>query len=168
MSNLEQKLREALACHERGDIQRASALYRSILETNAENPKALHFLGLAEFQSGNVETGCKLVDLSILYAPRESAFLLNRSGILLQIGRTGDALSDATKALHIDPTSAEAYFRKGNAQQALGKLDEAIASYSSCISLNPAHLTALSNRGAIFLKSKKPVQALDEDRKSVV
>ncbi|HWM66455.1 MAG TPA: tetratricopeptide repeat protein [Steroidobacteraceae bacterium] len=54
-----------------------------------------------------------------------------------------------TQAIALNPTHAEAYYKRGNALRMLGQLDEAVASYDQAIELNPDYAFAYCNRGTV-------------------
>jgi predicted O-linked N-acetylglucosamine transferase (SPINDLY family) len=51
------------------------------------------------------------------------------------------------QALRVDPLSAIAHANRGNALQALGRLDEALACYEQAIAIAPDYAEAFNNRG---------------------
>jgi hypothetical protein len=53
------------------------------------------------------------------------------------------------QAIAVDPSHADAYYKRGNAQRSLGRLDAAIASYDEAIGRNPGHAYAYCNRGTV-------------------
>ena len=53
------------------------------------------------------------------------------------------------QAIALDPSHAEAYYKRGNALKNLGRLDEAIASYNQAIERRPDYAYAYCNRGVV-------------------
>lgn len=53
----------------------------------------------------------------------------------------------------LDSTFVEAYNNLGNALKETGKVEEAIACYHSCLTLQPSHPQALTNLGNIYLEA---------------
>ncbi|MFI4891413.1 MAG: tetratricopeptide repeat protein [Steroidobacterales bacterium] len=53
------------------------------------------------------------------------------------------------EAIALDPSHAEARYKRGNAQRSLGQLDAAIASYEQAIALDPGYAHAYCNRGVV-------------------
>ena len=51
--NVEAVLAEALQLHEQGNIQAAVERYARVLQQEPENPTALHYAGLSQYQSGS-------------------------------------------------------------------------------------------------------------------
>src|SRR5436309_9440445 len=52
------------------------------------------------------------------------------------------------QAIVLDPSRAEAYYKRGNALKNLGRLEAAITSYDQAIERRPAYAYAYCNRGA--------------------
>src|ERR1700691_5828527 len=53
------------------------------------------------------------------------------------------------QAIALKPLGAEAYYKRGNAQKNLGRLDAALASYSLAIERRPDYAHAYCNRGVV-------------------
>jgi tetratricopeptide (TPR) repeat protein len=53
------------------------------------------------------------------------------------------------QAIALDPSHAEAYYKRGNALKNLGRLDAAITSYSQAIERRPDYAYAYCNRGVV-------------------
>src|SRR4029079_15321509 len=65
----------------------------------------------------------------------------------LQEGRFNEAAGLISRALCINPNSAEALCNCATALQALNRYEEAFANYDSAISIKPDYVDALFNRG---------------------
>jgi hypothetical protein len=53
------------------------------------------------------------------------------------------------QAIALDPSHAEAHYKRGNALKNLGRLDAAVASYDQAIKLKPGYAYAYCNRGVV-------------------
>ncbi|HVN73216.1 MAG TPA: tetratricopeptide repeat protein [Methanoregula sp.] len=66
----------------------------------------------------------------------------NRAGILVMLGNYSGAIEAADSAISIPGNLTEthsiAYFNKGNALKALGRIDEARAAYANATAINPS------------------------------
>jgi tetratricopeptide (TPR) repeat protein len=73
------------------------------------------------------------------------------------------------KAIRLNPKSASAYNNRGLAYRKLGKLDEAIADYTSAITLNPIYALAYNNRAYVLeAKGRKDEAMIDYGRALVL
>lgn len=73
----------------------------------------------------------------------------NRSACYASLKNFGKALKDAEKCVEINSTWAKGYNRVGAAQYGLGNLDDAQASYSKALELDPANAMAKSGLSAV-------------------
>ena len=64
------------------------------------------------------------------------------------------------RALALNPAFAEAYNNRGNALRALGRAEEALASYERALALRFDYPDALSNRGAALIDLGRAEEAL--------
>ncbi len=70
-------------------------------------------------------------------------------GYLVRNKSPVDCISANDKAIRLNPDYAEAYYNRGNAKNALGRHDDAIADYDEAIRLNPDDAEAYNNRGNV-------------------
>lgn len=73
----------------------------------------------------------------------------NRSACYASLKNFGKALEDAEKCVEINSTWAKGYNRVGAAQYGLGNFDDAQASYSKALELDPANAMAKSGLSAV-------------------
>ncbi|MDA8600447.1 tetratricopeptide repeat protein [Burkholderiaceae bacterium] len=71
------------------------------------------------------------------------------------------------KAIEINPNVASAYSNRGNALQALKRLDDALASYGAAIALKPDYADAFNNRGLALQALKRLDDALASYDKAI-
>ena len=64
-------------------------------------------------------------------------------------------------AVSFAPGIAEAWNNRGNALSALGRYDEAVASYDKVLAARPGMFEALVNRGTALLSSRRQEEALE-------
>lgn len=76
-------------------------------------------------------------------------FLLidNKSPIQDAYGRT---TTDYDKAIELSPDNADAYYRRGDANDEMGEYGKAIVDYNKAIELDPNHALAYYNRGCAY------------------
>ncbi len=53
------------------------------------------------------------------------------------------------QSIEVDPSHAEAYYKRGNALKSLGKLDAAVSNYTQAIERKPDYAYAYCNRGVV-------------------
>src|SRR5438105_4683465 len=77
------------------------------------------------------------------------------------------AISEASRAIKLNPRNAEAYNRRGLAYHEDDQDDAAIADYSKAIEINPRYAEAYSNRGAVYNDKGQYDQAIVDCSKAI-
>jgi tetratricopeptide (TPR) repeat protein len=80
----------------------------------------------------------------------EADVLMGKSFGLFAEYDAREAVEDLTRAVELDPGSAEAYYQRGLAFTLLGKRDLALGDYEKALALNPAHPKAAAKRDALL------------------
>jgi protein O-mannosyl-transferase len=91
----------------------------------------------------------------------------NLGGLLLEQGRTDDALVYIRKSLAILPDNAEARVDLGNALSQKGELDEAIAQFQMALAIQPDYAGADLNIGNVLVQEGRIAEARGYYRKAV-
>eukprot|EP00578_Thalassiosira_sp_NH16_P009794 CAMPEP_0181112564 /NCGR_PEP_ID=MMETSP1071-20121207/19882_1 /TAXON_ID=35127 /ORGANISM="Thalassiosira sp., Strain NH16" /LENGTH=453 /DNA_ID=CAMNT_0023196545 /DNA_START=45 /DNA_END=1406 /DNA_ORIENTATION=- len=76
-----------------------------------------------------VEDETSKKDMAVLYS--------NRSLVRMQMGKIAEALEDADRAINCDPTYVKAHWRRGQASNACGNTEEALAAFERAVELEP-------------------------------
>jgi len=71
------------------------------------------------------------------------------------------------KAIQLNPQYAAAYNNRGDAYQALGRVDDAFQDFSRAIEFNPENAPAYINRGNIYQQRGKHKEAIDDFSKAI-
>ena len=79
--SVEDALRMAIEVHQRGLVDEAVTLYRSILDVAPDHIDALHFLGVAKHQLGESGAGLKLINKSLAISSNQPSALNNFGNI---------------------------------------------------------------------------------------
>src|SRR5207342_2200545 len=108
----EARLRAAVALHQQGALEAAAQAYRRVLELSPQHADALHLLGVTEQQRGRPEAAISLIT---------------------------EAIAAFTRALELRPGLVDAQFRLGDAQRALNRHAQALASYERVLAVQPGH-----------------------------
>ncbi|MBR0973531.1 MULTISPECIES: tetratricopeptide repeat protein [Bradyrhizobium] len=83
---------------------------------------------------------------AIAVAPGDANGWLSRANVLLQTRQTAEASRDCEKALAIDPGFAQAHSLLGQCFFALGRVDEALASFDRALELQPDLESTISSK----------------------
>jgi protein O-GlcNAc transferase len=153
-------LQQALQRHQSGDLLGAEALYRVVLEQDAQHAVAWHLLALVEYQRGNWLSGLEHIRRAIGLNSRVPQFHVNLGNLLKAAGRTQEAVHAYYLAVAMDPAYAEAYNNLGNTYLALRTWGEAEACLRAAVRLEPTNPDALSNLGAALHEQGKLEEAV--------
>jgi tetratricopeptide (TPR) repeat protein len=131
------RLQNALALHQQGQLGLARALYQKILKQQPDHFDALHMLGVIESQRKNFAGAIlfigRALKLNSNYAPAHS----NMGNALRELGRHEEALASYDHALAIKPDYAEVLSNRGNTLFELRRHEEALASYERALAIKP-------------------------------
>lgn len=101
----------------------------------------------------------------------DQAFLCNRKleegDKLFAAKNYSGAIAAYDEALTLNPNSAAAYDRRGNARVGLKDFDRAMADFDAALKIDPHFALAYNDRGAAYLKHDEPSKAIDDLSKAI-
>jgi tetratricopeptide (TPR) repeat protein len=137
---------EALALHERGDIQAAVARYSRILQHTPEHAGALHFAGLSQYQAGQPSAALELMWRSVKLIDQEPEFFSNISAAAWSAGLYDEGRWAAEKALTLNAEHVGALNNLGFNLRSMNDIEGSIAAFDQALSLAPNFDYARWNR----------------------
>jgi predicted TPR repeat methyltransferase len=156
---LEEAVSFAILLQKNQQFVEAQEVYRRVLETAPDHPRALHYAGVLAHQQGRNDEALALIERSLGAAPDQADWYSNL-GIVLQSGDRLDRAIDAyRRAIAIDPSHANAHNNLGVLLRATGQPVEAEAAYRTAIRLNPEHIDAYTNLGILLNGLKRTEEA---------
>ncbi|XP_072290917.1 protein unc-45 homolog A [Eucyclogobius newberryi] len=105
-----------------------------------KDPTGLKEKGNAHFKSGNVDAALSCYTKALKLSKNEAdcaVLYRNRCACYLKQEEYSKAEADASKALDTDPSDVKARFRRAQAYQKLGRLDQAFVDTQRCAQLEP-------------------------------
>ena len=159
MASQPDKLAEALALHQQGQLDAAEAFYRDILSLDTEHADALHLLGLIAHQRGRHEEGLGAIDRAIHLVPDVAMYHANRARVLRTLGRVKEAVRAGRRALKIDPQNAETLCELSGAYLESERATDAKAAAESALALAPELAAARLNLGLAHFSLGRDQQA---------
>ena len=114
------KLEQALALLQKGNLDEAGDIYKSLLQIHPNHPEALHFLGVVEAQRQNLVEAAALIGRAIEIDPENAAAHSNHGNVLKALKRNEDALVSYDRALTLDADWAEVLNSRGGVLAELG------------------------------------------------
>jgi predicted Zn-dependent protease len=148
------------AAFKAGRYEEAAQLFGSYTERKPENPWGFYMLGLSSWKSGNVAQADVAFGEALKLDPKHQKSLLNSARVLIELGRTDEALDRVQAALALDSTSAESWRVAGRVQAERGKTDEAIDAFRHAIALDDHDVWAMNNLALIYIQQGCPAEAL--------
>ncbi|MBI2379778.1 MAG: tetratricopeptide repeat protein [Gammaproteobacteria bacterium] len=138
---------EALALHRGGDFAQAEAAYRQLLEQDADDVNALHFLGVLHHQTGRGEAAVNLIRQALELAPDYRDAWNNLGNILKEQGRYAEAEEAYRQTLELAPEHADAWNNLGVVLRAQELDLDAIDAFKRAAELEPNNAAVLTNFG---------------------
>ncbi|XP_050428822.1 tetratricopeptide repeat protein 28 isoform X2 [Adelges cooleyi] len=114
----------------------------------------------AACESGDYPRAIQLYTEALRHYPNNHILYSNRSAALLKTGRFTEALQDATRSRQINPNWPKAHYREGVALQCLGRHGDALAVFSTGLSIEPNSTQLLG--GLIEASIKSPLKSVLE------
>jgi len=138
-------LKEAVDLHQKGALDEALALYKSVLSIESKNFEALHLSGLIAYQTQNPAKGVELMGQALKINPQSLACMVNLGLAEHATGDLASASSRYQKALSLKKDFAQAHYNLANVYKDQSNWQAAIVGYENAISLKPDYTEALVN-----------------------
>jgi tetratricopeptide (TPR) repeat protein len=152
--------------NDQGEYDRADAMARRAIELSPRLADA--YINLAAVATARHRHADALMTLDALigFTPAHSRALAARALALKELDRLDEALDAARRAALAAPESPEPHNAMGQAYQAMGRFEPALAAYDRAAALpGPAQQDAIANRGALFMeygRKDEAMKALEE------
>lgn len=144
---IRQLIGQAVQLHQAGRSAEATNLYRQVLALDAQQPDALHLLGVIAHQEGRHGVAVELIQKAIKINGTVAAYYSNLGNALQARDRLAEAAASYEAALRINAHHAEALSNLGSILPGLGRAEEAIASCEVALRIRPDYAEAFYNRG---------------------
>ncbi len=151
---------DAEAAYQAGRYGEAARLFGAYTESKPENPWGFYMLGLSSWKSGDLAQADVAFGEALKLDPKHQKSLINSARVLLELGRTDEALDRIQASLALDSASAESWRVLGRTEEALGSPDVAIDAYRRAITLDDHDVWAMNNLGLIYIRQGRPAEAL--------
>ena len=151
---------DAEAAYQAGRYGEAAQLFGAYTESKPENPWGFYMLGLSSWKSGDLAQADVAFGEALKLDPKHQKSLINSARVLLELGRTDEALDRIQASLALDSASAESWRVLGRTEEALGTPDDAIDAYRRAITLDDHDVWAMNNLGLIYIRQGRPAEAL--------
>ena len=157
---VQQALARGLQAHQAGRLPEAEQAYRQVLQTQPNQPDALHLLGVLAHQVGRHDVAAELISRAIGVNRRVAAYHGNLGVAMQALGQLEPAADSLKRAVQLDPGYLDGQYNLGVTLQALGRDADAVACYCRALSLAPGHLNARYNLGNALLALSRDEDAV--------
>lgn len=142
--SLHHALETALAAHQAGELERAEAGYRAVLERNPGNVDALQYLGLIAQQRGDGITARKLMEEALSHpgSAANGTLLNNMASMLVRLGDHELAETHYRMALATETAPADTRRNLGVLLRLRGRLAESRSLLEEVVRATPDHAQA--------------------------
>ncbi len=130
-------LRQAVACHQRGEAAAAERLYRQALQRDPKLADAHNLLGVLARQRGDPATALRHTAAALALRPGEPVFLASHGAALAEAGHLAEAVRLLRQAVALRPEDAVSLRNLGQALCALGDAPAALAPLRQAVALQP-------------------------------
>jgi protein O-GlcNAc transferase len=142
MATPESLSQRAAALHRDGKLADAIAVYDTILRDEPRNAHALHYSGVAHFQSGNLQQAFERLRAAVALDASRADALCNLGLVLQSMGRATDGLQAIEQAARLEPRATDILANLGTAYYASGRYADAEATARRLIEQDATHAKA--------------------------
>jgi len=145
-----QLLDHAIDLHTSGAVEQAAQIYRQVLMQDAQEPTALHYLGIVLHQQGQNEDGIAYLRQSCDLQPDNAAWHNDLGNVLFATQQFAAAAQAYDMSLRFEPDDHEVWNNLGAAQLQGDDSAAAILSFQQALALLPDFVPALMHLGNIY------------------
>jgi tetratricopeptide (TPR) repeat protein len=160
-------LSNAIAHHQRGELEPAERIYRAILSEQPEDPEALQLLGVVLLQRGHPQQAIQLIERAIALVPSIAAYHANLAEAYRAVGQAQHAIACLQIALRLQPVYPQAANGLGSLLMQLGRPAEAAEMFRRAVQQESTFGLAHNNLGNAYRLLGDIPQALAHFRRAV-
>ena len=135
-------------------------LFTAYVERVPANPWGHYMLGISAWRAGDHGLAERSLRATLELSPGHEKGTLNLARVLLEQGRSSEALELAEALVKKSPDLSDGWRVLGNVQAELGRRDDAEESYIRAVVLDPGDAWTLNNLGLLRIQAGDPQGAL--------
>ncbi|MEA4839128.1 MAG: tetratricopeptide repeat protein [Rhodospirillaceae bacterium] len=163
----DQALREAVFCHQQGQLDKAEDLYRSVLSLKPRTHLALHNLGVIALDRHRTDEALRLLEKSIRVHADYPPAHTNLALAFEQAGRLEDAVASLKRAIRLAPGNGGNYFNLGNILKKLSRFEEAADAFRQAILADPDDAEAHTALGTVLAELGHTKEGIESCRRAI-
>ncbi len=164
---VEDAVKLALDCHQRGELAKAADIYDEVLQVAPDSADALHYKGLIQHQVGDSEAAIELIERALELVPVYPSALNNLGNVLRECGRLEEAEERYRQVLEMSPEHIDTLVNMGVVYGDLGNIPEAFEYLQKAIELDPERSSAWHNLGNVYNRCLETDKAKSAFEKAV-
>jgi len=129
---------------------------KAVLEKDGKNPYAFYFLGIALFETGNLEPARDAYRACLRLAPRHLGARVALAHVLRATGDVRGAIKEGTEALSQAPGDADALYAVGMAHHARGDTAAASRFFHAFLEAGPEYESSEEVKGLLLEMGERP------------
>ncbi|MEO8875618.1 MAG: tetratricopeptide repeat protein [Polyangiaceae bacterium] len=127
----------------------AMIFLREVIKNDAKNPYAFYFLGVALYESGELETARDAYRAALAVAPKHLGARVSLSHVMRELGDPREAIREGMQALTLKPGDSDALHAVGLAYMARGETAAARKYLEAFLESNPEFEVATDVRAML-------------------
>lgn len=159
-------LERARGLREEGDLPGALSEARRALADAPGDPDTLSVVAVLSRKARQRELAVEAYSRLARLQPEDATPVIQQARMLLEMGRSEEAVTVAQEAIARDATNPEAFHVLGRAHLVRNELASAIERFDQVLALAPTHGYALNNLGFACLRANENQRALEVLRKA--
>lgn len=155
---LQQVLSDGLREHQQGHSAAAATHYRTVLARDAGNVDALHLLGVALRDYGELDEALKILRRVVRLRPTFAEAHGNLGMVAAEAGLFDEAIAAYQEALRLKPTLAEPWYNLANVWRDRGEYSEAARCFEASLARR-ASVAAWQNYAEVLVRLQRLPEA---------
>lgn len=155
-----ERLNQAIAAHQAGNLDRAEAVYQQLLSENAGNTEALNAYGILHLQGGDLPAALGCFNKAVKLAPTVAKYHNNIGNVQMARNEAVAAIEPFGRAVELEPESADFGANLATARMISGDIASAEEEFKKALSIDPDHYRSRTNLGGLLSKQNRYVDAL--------
>jgi tetratricopeptide (TPR) repeat protein len=151
---------DAESAYAAGNYGDAAELFAAYVESKPDNPWGRYMLGLSAWKAGDLARAEQAFDEALTLDPTHLKSMLNSTRVLIERGKSTEALERIDGAVEIAPQAGEAFRLRGRVLAEIGRSDEAIEAYQRAAALDERDGWAMNNLGLLYIQLGRYTEAL--------
>lgn len=159
-------VREGLAHHRAGRLDRAESLYRDALRRDPRDAAVLCLLGRLYGEAGRTEAALAAFGQALALEPGRAEAHLGMGLARAVRGDTAGAEASFRRAIDLDPGAADGYFHLGTLWRHGARINEAVGTLRRAVTLAPGHAPAEAALAEVLAAQGDGAEGLERARRA--